>query len=222
LTIFSEVCCSETSSSSTAWKGLGSLFTPSERRRGIPIGNQTSQFFANVYLDPLDHFVKDRLGIKGYIRYSDDFLVFSDDKSYLADVREQIKTFLVRLRLWLHPAKSVVFPVKDGASGTQAIGAKRIRTGCRSRVHLQSKFRKYCSTSHYAADAARPNEFPKDASARPVALGRRCRHQERELANKRAVQARDLGRALLIERGVLVHAREAGLKVLGDDSGLLP
>ncbi len=66
------------------------LFTPGERRRGIPIGNQTSQFFANVYLDPLDHFVKDRLGIKGYVRYVDDFLVFSDDKQHLADVREQI------------------------------------------------------------------------------------------------------------------------------------
>jgi retron-type reverse transcriptase len=90
------------------------LFTPAERRRGIPIGNQTSQFFANVYLDPLDHFVKDRLGIKGYVRYVDDFLVFSDDKSYLADVREQIREFLVRLRLRLHPKKSVVFPVKSG------------------------------------------------------------------------------------------------------------
>jgi retron-type reverse transcriptase len=90
------------------------LFTPAERRRGIPIGNQTSQFFANVYLDPLDHFVKDRLGIKGYVRYVDDFLVFSDDKSYLADVREQIRDFLVGLRLRLHPKKSVVFPVKSG------------------------------------------------------------------------------------------------------------
>src|SRR5208282_5274132 len=90
------------------------LFTPSERRRGIPIGNQTSQFFANVYLDPLDHFVKDRLRIKGYVRYVDDFLVFSDDKSQLADVREKIREFLVRLRLRLHPKKSVVFPVKDG------------------------------------------------------------------------------------------------------------
>lgn len=54
------------------------LFTSLERRRGIPIGNQTSQFFANVYLDPLDHFVKDWLGIKGFVRYVDDFLVFSD------------------------------------------------------------------------------------------------------------------------------------------------
>jgi len=90
------------------------LFTPTERRRGIPIGNQTSQFFANVYLDPLDHFVRDHLGISGYVRYVDDFLVFSDDKRHLAEVREQIREFLIRLRLRLHPAKSVLFPVKDG------------------------------------------------------------------------------------------------------------
>jgi retron-type reverse transcriptase len=90
------------------------LFTPGERRQGIPIGNQTSQFFANVYLDPLDHFVKDRLGIKGYVRYVDDFLVFADDKRHLADVREQIQDFLASLRLRLHPTKNVVFPVRDG------------------------------------------------------------------------------------------------------------
>ncbi len=90
------------------------LFTPGERRRGIPIGNQTSQFFANVYLDPLDHFVKDRLGIKGYVRYVDDFLVFSDDKGHLADVREQIRDFLVGLRLRLHPKKCAILPVVDG------------------------------------------------------------------------------------------------------------
>jgi hypothetical protein len=57
------------------------LFTASERRRGIPIGNQTNQFFANVYLDALDHFVKDKLAIAGYVRYVDDFLVFANDKS---------------------------------------------------------------------------------------------------------------------------------------------
>ena len=90
------------------------LFTPFERRRGIPIGNQTSQFFANVYMDPLDHFVKDRLGVKGYVRYVDDFLVFSDDKQHLAEVREQIRAFLVRLRLVLHPKKCAIFPVADG------------------------------------------------------------------------------------------------------------
>jgi len=90
------------------------LFTPTERRRGIPIGNQTSQFFSNVYLDQLDHFVKDRLGIAGYVRYVDDFLVFSDDKKHLAGVREQIRVLLVSLRLRLHPKKNVISPVKDG------------------------------------------------------------------------------------------------------------
>ena len=90
------------------------LFTPGERRRGIPIGNQTSQFFSNVYLDPLDHFVKDLLGIAGYVRYVDDFLVFSDDKQQLAEVREQIRVLMVSLRLRLHPKKNVIAPVKNG------------------------------------------------------------------------------------------------------------
>ncbi len=96
------------------WFPDDDLFAPAERRRGIPIGNQTSQFFANVYLDPLDHFVKDRLRVKGYVRYVDDFLVFSDNKRHLAAVREQIAGFLTTVRLRLHPAKSVVFPVGEG------------------------------------------------------------------------------------------------------------
>lgn len=67
-----------------------------------------------MYLDPLDHFVKERLRIKGYVRYVDDFLVFSDDKRHLGEVRAQIRDFLVRLRLRLHPTKNVVFPVREG------------------------------------------------------------------------------------------------------------
>ena len=90
------------------------LFMPGERRRGIPIGNQTSQFFANVYLDPLDHFVKDRLGIRGYVRYVDDFLVFDNDKKRLAELRGEIAEFLTALRLRIHPKKNVIFPVRDG------------------------------------------------------------------------------------------------------------
>jgi retron-type reverse transcriptase len=90
------------------------LFTSSERRQGIPIGNQTSQFFANVYLDPLDHFVKERLRFKGYVRYVDDFLLFSDDKRQLAEAREQVKQFLTGVRLKLHPRKNTIFPVQEG------------------------------------------------------------------------------------------------------------
>jgi hypothetical protein len=54
------------------------------------------------------------LGIKGYIRYVDDFLVFCDNKRHLSNVRERIRDFLMRLRLRLHPTKNVIFPVKEG------------------------------------------------------------------------------------------------------------
>ena len=96
------------------WFPGDDLFTPSERRRGIPIGNQTSQFFANVYLDPLDHFVKERLGIQGYVRYVDDFLVFSDDKSRLPTCANRSGTFWSACGCGSIPKKSVIFPVKDG------------------------------------------------------------------------------------------------------------
>jgi hypothetical protein len=90
------------------------LFTPLERRRGIPIGNQTSQFLANVMLNPLDHFVSECLGVGGYVRYCDDFLIFGDDKRALHFAKAEVRRILASLRLSLHPHKSVVFPVADG------------------------------------------------------------------------------------------------------------
>lgn len=90
------------------------LFTPFARRRGIPIGNLTSQFFANLYLNDLDHFAKEKLLCTGYIRYVDDITLFGDDKRKLWDNREQIEEFLVRDRLKLHPDKTWVLPVANG------------------------------------------------------------------------------------------------------------
>jgi retron-type reverse transcriptase len=95
------------------WFPGDDLLTPTERRRGLPLGNQTSQFFANVYLDPLDHFVTDRLGLS-YVRYVDDFLVFADDKRRLHEVRDQISEFLQHLRVRIHENKSVAFPCNQG------------------------------------------------------------------------------------------------------------
>lgn len=71
------------------------LFTPSERRRGLPIGNLTSQFFANVYLNGFDHFVKEKLSVARYVRYVDDFALFSDDREFLAEARRAIEDHLV-------------------------------------------------------------------------------------------------------------------------------
>ncbi|MBD3216388.1 MAG: RNA-dependent DNA polymerase [Candidatus Lokiarchaeota archaeon] len=85
------------------------------RPRGLPIGNLTSQFFANVYLHELDKFAKHELRVRAYLRYMDDFVLFTDDKTQLHAWKAAIREFLAdRLRLALHPRKSVIFPVKVG------------------------------------------------------------------------------------------------------------
>lgn len=85
------------------------------RQRGMPIGNLTSQFWANVYLHELDMFVKQQLGCRPYLRYMDDFVLFADDKAQLHAWRQAIETFLAqKLRLLLHPRKSTIFPTHTG------------------------------------------------------------------------------------------------------------
>jgi retron-type reverse transcriptase len=91
-----------------------SLFTPFERKKGLPIGNLTSQFFANIYLNQLDHFIKDELGIKKYVRYVDDFAIFSHDKLFLKKLRQKIEMKLEKYRLRIHPVKSRITRVKYG------------------------------------------------------------------------------------------------------------
>ena len=74
--------------------------------KGIPIGNLTSQLFANIYMNPLDQYMKHKLKTKNYIRYADDFVVLSQDKKYLEDLIPMIKEFLEKeLKLTLHPNK---------------------------------------------------------------------------------------------------------------------
>lgn len=91
------------------------LLTPL-RRKGLPIGNLTSQFFANVYLNQFDHFVKEQLKARKYLRYVDDFVVFSDDRAYLVESWKAISAHLTKLRLRLHPIKSQLFETKYGAN----------------------------------------------------------------------------------------------------------
>jgi retron-type reverse transcriptase len=90
------------------------LFTPYERRRGLPIGNLTSQFFANVYLNELDHYVKETLGRKAYIRYVDDFVIFGNDKEELHFVKQRIQQCVQTFRLTLNEDKSIIHPVYRG------------------------------------------------------------------------------------------------------------
>jgi RNA-directed DNA polymerase len=90
------------------------LYTPIERRVGIPIGNLTSQFFANLYLDDFDHYIKQVLHVRPYLRYVDDMVVLDHDKARLAEIREAVRERLAIDRLRLHPHKAHITPVAEG------------------------------------------------------------------------------------------------------------
>ncbi len=90
------------------------LFTPSERRRGLPIGNLTSQWFANWYLTGLDHHLTSRLGLRGYVRYCDDFVLLHDDRAALSESLQAVSDWLAGLRLRLKRERPPVTPVRAG------------------------------------------------------------------------------------------------------------
>ncbi len=81
----------------------------------MPLGNLTSQFFANVYLNELDYFVKHKLKAKYYIRYVDDFVILHSSKEQLEIWMDEISNFLrEKLKLALHPDKSKIIPLSRG------------------------------------------------------------------------------------------------------------
>jgi len=83
--------------------------------RGLPIGNLTSQFFANIYLNELDQFVKHELKAHFYLRYVDDPVILSQDRAELSAYRGRIEEFLAsRLRLQLHPKRRKLLPTSNG------------------------------------------------------------------------------------------------------------
>lgn len=91
-----------------------SLFNQ-ENKRGLPIGNLTSQFFANVYLNEVDQFIKHNLKAKYYLRYCDDLVILHNDKRQLEIWKGLIDRFLQdRLKLTLHPNRQIIRPVSNG------------------------------------------------------------------------------------------------------------
>lgn len=96
------------------WFAGDDLLAPAERLRGLPIGNLTSQLWANLYLDRLDHVIREDLRASGYVRYTDDFILWSDDKGCLWDCRDRIAAELERERLRLHPVKTRILPAWCG------------------------------------------------------------------------------------------------------------
>ena len=87
---------------------------------GLPLGNLTSQLFINIYMNEFDQFIKRKLKVKYYIRYADDFVIFSEDRKYLENLILEIAKFLKGyLHLELHPKK--VF-IKTFNSGIDFLG----------------------------------------------------------------------------------------------------
>lgn len=110
---------------------------------GLPLGNLTSQLFANVYLDKLDQFIKHKLNVKYYIRYADDFAIFSEDRKCLENLISQIVQFLEReLKLVLHPNKILIKRIKVGMDFLGVInffGYKILRTKTKNRIFKRIK-----------------------------------------------------------------------------------
>jgi hypothetical protein len=90
------------------------LVAVSSRARGLPIGNLTSQLWANFYLDELDHWITEAERHGAYVRYTDDFLLFGDDKARLWDLRTGIVEQLVKGRLKLAEPKSRLLATREG------------------------------------------------------------------------------------------------------------
>ena len=98
----------------------GNFSSVSEGRIGLPLGNLTSQLFANVYMNVFDQWVKHKLKVKHYIRYADDFVFLSPDKQYLENVLLEVGVYLKeKLKLYLHPNK---VSLKTFSSGMDFLG----------------------------------------------------------------------------------------------------
>ncbi len=83
--------------------------------KGMPLGNLTSQIFSNIYLHELDYFIKQKLGVKNYVRYADDFFVVHSSQKQLREYVRAIAVFLkTDLQLFLHPRKVMISSVYDG------------------------------------------------------------------------------------------------------------
>lgn len=92
-----------------------SFHSQSGNRKGIPIGNLTSQLFANVYMNAFDQFMKHALHIKNYIRYTDDFVIVAETNDELVALIPLIERFLhVSLLLYLHPHKMSIRKYRQG------------------------------------------------------------------------------------------------------------
>jgi len=145
------------------WHGLPankSLFhSPADC--GLPIGNLSSQVFANFYLNALDHYVKHDLGIRYYGRYVDDFVLVHPDRAFLQSLIPKLGAFLkAHLQLTLHPKKIYLQHYSKGVRflGT-VIKPNRIYIGKRTQGNFYAAIRQ----ENAVAEAQKPDKTQRDA-----------------------------------------------------------
>lgn len=111
--------------------------------KGAPIGNLTSQLFANIYMNELDQFIKHGLKVKYYIRYTDDFVIVHQDRDYLLGLQDKIASFLdTELKLSLHPDKLEIRKYRQGVDFLGYVNlpkARVLRTKVRRRLFRKIK-----------------------------------------------------------------------------------
>jgi len=114
-------------------------------RKGLPIGNLTSQLFANIYLNEFDQFIEHELKVKHYIRYTDDFVIVAENKPYLKNLIAPIRSFLSeKLALELHPKKITIRKFHQGIDFLGYIilpYCRLLRTKTRQRIFKKLKKR---------------------------------------------------------------------------------
>ena len=144
LDLIATIINSHHDSTDHVWPRAGGLFDVRIHKRGLPIGNLTSQFLANVYLNPLDHFVKHDLRVKGYARYLDDFVLFGNDRAELKRLGERVKQKLDELRLTMHPDKYRLLPTRLGVdfAGYAVFQNGRIRVRTSTARRFQRRYHK--------------------------------------------------------------------------------
>jgi retron-type reverse transcriptase len=106
---------------------------------GVPIGNYLSQYFSNLYLTPFDHWIKEELGMKYYLRYCDDGVILHGDRERLIEVKDRIEAHLGTLGLRLNP-KTSIFPVDR--CGVDFLGYRCFRTHTLLRKSSARRFKK--------------------------------------------------------------------------------
>jgi len=113
--------------------------------KGVPIGNLTSQLFANIYLNELDRFIKQELKIKYYLRYTDDFLIISESKEYLENIVPKIVNFLEEnLLLRIHKEKTKIRKTNQGVDFLGYVVFQKhrlVRTKTKKRIMKKFKIR---------------------------------------------------------------------------------